>query len=252
MITYMHLKSRVTPIAVMAVAGVVAGALVLSAPAALAQTSTKPTPTPGAAAKPFVKTVPAEKVFPFYEPYLKLAPAERSHMKMSYQFKVTGTEAKDLKIRLLSGQKVTPVTISPKGEPSVYPTLEDLKNKAQLQFEAPKEPKIAVSMQIVPTTPADTDIPVADLVKAIDQLNSGSRKMAGVLAMAIPKMNAIFVLGGTNGRAVMADGSQRPLPMVQAGKVAVFVPDNHKGATRLVFDTAPEQMQIGPYKPKKS
>ncbi|MFN3229420.1 MAG: hypothetical protein ACK41P_06160, partial [Asticcacaulis sp.] len=183
---------------------------------------------------------------------LKLAPSERTHMKMTYRFKITGTEARDLKIRLLSGQKVTPVTIGPKGEPSVYPTLEDLKNKAQLQFEAPKEPKVSISMELRPTTPAGTDIPVADLVKAIDQVNNGSRKMAGVLALAVPKMNAIFLFGGTNGRVVMADGSQRTLPTVSAGKVAVFVPDNHKGAARLVFDTAPEQMQIGPYKPKKT
>jgi hypothetical protein len=178
------------------------------------------------------KTVPATKVFPFLEALLKLPPADRARIKVTYALRRDGKPAAGVKAALVeaSGAR-TPLPIDDQGRFEGLPTLAQLQAGAQLHFDVPADTKFGTAMLLDPVLKPSTDYDSRDLVATVEESNSAIRKAAGAMALMAPQMEGLSFQKAESGVAVFPNGSSRPLPS-DAGAV-VFEPNQFKGATRV-------------------
>jgi len=184
------------------------------------------------------KTVPATKVFPFLEAMLKVPPAERARIKVTYALRREGKPAAGVKATLIeaSGAR-TPLPIDDKGRFERLPTLAQLQAKAQLNLDVPADAKFGTAMQLDPVLKPAAEYDARELVATVEESNSAIRKAAGAMALMAPQMTGLAFLKAESGVAVFPNGSSKPLP-VNAGTV-VFRPDDFKGASRVRLAKVP-------------
>lgn len=178
------------------------------------------------------KTVPATKVFPFLEALLKLPPADRARIKVTYALRRDGKPAAGVKAALIeaSGAR-TPLPIDDQGRFERLPTLAQLQAKAQLHLDVPAAAKFGTAMLLDPVLKPSTDYDARELVTTVEESNGAIRKAAGAMALMAPQMEGLSFQKAESGVAVFPNGSSRPLPS-DAGAV-IFEPDQFKGATRV-------------------
>ncbi|WP_089930009.1 DUF2987 domain-containing protein [Caulobacter sp. UNC279MFTsu5.1] len=178
------------------------------------------------------KTVPATKVFPFLESMLKLQPAERARIKVTYALRRDGKPAAGVKAALIeaSGAR-TPLPIDDQGRFERLPTLAQLQAKAQLHLDVPADAKFGTAMLLDPVLKPATEYDSRELAATVEESNSAIRKAAGAMALMAPQMEGLAFKKAESGVAVFPDGSARPLPS-DAGTV-VFEPGQFKGAARV-------------------
>lgn len=184
------------------------------------------------------KTVPATKVFPFLEAFLKVPAAERARIKVTYALRRDGKPVSGVKATLVetSGAR-TPLPIDDRGRFERTPTLAQLQGKAQVALEAPSDAKFGTAMLLDPVLKPATEYEARELVATVDESNGAIRKAAGPMAMMAPSMEGLAFPKAESGVAVFPNGSSRPLP-TDAGTV-IFEPDQFKGASRVRLAKAP-------------
>jgi len=184
------------------------------------------------------KTVPATKVFPFLEAMLKVPPAERARIKVTYALRREGKPAAGVKATLIeaSGAR-TPLPIDDQGRFERLPTLAQLQAKAQLNLDVPADAKFGTAMLLDPVLKPAAEYDVRELVATVEESNGAIRKAAGAMALMAPQMEGLSFLKAESGVAVFPNGSTKPLP-AKAGAV-VFEPEQFKGASRVRLAKAP-------------
>ena len=190
------------------------------------------------------KTVPCDKAFPFLDNYLKIPAAERTRFTLAYYLQVDAKPPKNLKGWLGEGAARAPVPIAADGRVQRLPTLAQLKAKTPLSFDVPETTKFSVNMVIEPLVRPAAEISAADLALAVAQAAKGAKKAAGLMSVAVPKMESVVFKGVSAGTVVHADGRTAALPVIKGSPV--FEPGKQKGATTLKFARAPSQMMIAP------
>jgi hypothetical protein len=208
---------------------VAAAAVLLSSPAMAAET----------------KLVPAAKVFPFLESYLKLPAAERSRFTLAYRLTSGGKPVPGLKVWVVEANARTPLPIAADGRVGRLPTLAQLKS-ATLEFEAPQSQKFAIDLSVEPLVGPAAELDAGELAAAVAQASIGSKKAAGLIGFAVPRMECVKFVGVSGGVAVYADGRTAPLPTMAGAPV--YAPSAWKGVKAVRFSTAPTRMMIGPSK----
>lgn len=194
--------------------------------------------TPAAAAG---KLVEAKKVFPYLDAWLKLAPGDRNRFRMAYFLKKDGRPL-TAPVWLIDGATRLPVALRADGRVERLPTLAQL-DRAKVQVDVDAGARIGVSMSLEPTMTVAAEMDARELAAALTQASAGMRKALGVLAMAMPKLEALQFLGVTSGEAEFADGRRAPLPVVKG--VVTYNPTVMPGARTLRFPKAPGRMEIG-------
>lgn len=178
------------------------------------------------------KTVPATKVFPFLEAMLKVPPAERARIKVTYALRRDGKPVTGVKATLIEAGGVrTPLPIDDQGRFQRLPTLAQLQAKAQLNLDVPADAKFGTAMLLDPVLKPTVEYDARELVATVEESNSAIRKAAGAMAPMAPQMEGLSFLKAESGVAVFPSGSTKPLP-TQAGTV-VFEPEQFKGASRV-------------------
>ena len=212
-----------------------AAALALAvAPAASAQS----TPAPGR------KTVEVGKVFPYFDRYLRLPAAERDRFSMAYYWSRDGKPLTGPVAVLVDGPNRVPITAGPNGRVERLPTLAQIAAKRPLTFEGlPAATKLNLSLSIEPTLRPAAELPAPELAAAVAQASRGAKKAAGMMRLAMPKLDAVRLVGAQGAEVVTADGRALPLP-VEKG-VPVFRPSQHPNAQLVRSRTPPRQLQIG-------
>ena len=184
------------------------------------------------------KIVPATKVFPFLESMLKLSPAERARIKVTYALRRDGKPAAGVKAALIeAGGARTPLPIDDQGRFERLPTLAQLQAKAQLHLDVPADAKFGTAMLLDPVLKPSADYDSRDLVATVEESNSAIRKAAGAMALLAPQMEGLAFQKAESGVAIFPNGSSRPLP-TEAGAV-VFEPSQFKGAARVRLAKTP-------------
>ena len=194
--------------------------------------------TPAAAA---AKVVDPKKVFPYLDAYLKLAPADRNRFRMVYFFKKDGRPL-TAPIWLVDGATRLPVPLRADGRAERLPTLAQL-DRAKVQVDVDAGAKIGVSMSLEPTMSVAAQMDARELAAALAQASTGMRKALGVLAMAMPKLEALQFQGVTSGEVEFADGRRAPLPVVKG--VVSYNPAAMPGGRTLRFPRVPSRLEIG-------
>ena len=202
-----------------------------------------------AVAETETKTVPADKVFPFITNYYGLPPADRAHFHLVYSLMSQGTKLSDISLSLNGA----PISIGPTGVISPLPTDAQLKAKATVTFSRPAGSKFGISLGVFPNAQPQQTMDVHPLNLAIDEARRGAKSMAGLLALAVPTLDRLNVLGVTTGQVKTADGQVHPLPFTAAQTDkngnkqpahVTYVPADWPTAQTLIFNASPALLSI--------
>jgi hypothetical protein len=184
------------------------------------------------------KIAPATKVFSFLEAFLKVPPAERSRIKVTYALVREGKRASGVKATLIEANGArTPLPIDGEGRFERTPTLAQLQAKAQVSFDVPANAKLGSTMLLDPVLKPAAEYDARELVATVEDSNRAIRKAAGPMALMAPQMDGLKFATVDSGVAIFPNGSSKPLP-VNAGAV-VFEPGQFKGASRVRLAKAP-------------
>jgi hypothetical protein len=184
------------------------------------------------------KTVPATKIFPFLEAMLKVPPAERARIKVTYALRHEGKPAKGVKATLVeAGGARTPLPIDGEGRFERVPNLAQLQAKAEVAFDVPAGTKFGVAMLLDPTLKPASEYDVRELEATVIESNAAIRKAAGAMALMAPQMTGLAFKDATSGQVLFPNGSTQPLP-IDDGAV-VFRLGQYKGATRVRLARTP-------------
>lgn len=193
---------------------------------------------PSAAQAADGKIAPATKVFSFLEAFLKVPPAERSRIKLTYALMRDGKRATGVKATLVEANGTrTPLPIDGEGRFERTPTLAQLQAKAQVGFDVPADAKLGSTMLLDPTLKPAAEYDVRELVATVEESNKAIRKAAGPMALMAPQMDGLKFLAADSGVAIFSNGSSKPLPASAGG--VVFEPGQFKGASRVRLAKTP-------------
>ena len=193
--------------------------------------------TPVAAAG---KVVDAKKVFPFLDVFLKIPPGDRTRFRLVYTFRSAGKPLV-AQVWLIDGGTRTPIPLRADGRADRLPTLAQL-DRSKIEVGVDAGTKISVGMTLEPTTAPAAELDARDLAAAIAQASTGVRKGAGILALAVPKMQAVAFHGVTSGEVELADGRRVPLPIKDG--TPTYTPTAQPAAKTLRFARPPARMTI--------
>ena len=194
------------------------------------------------------KTVPATKVFPFLEAFLKVPASERSRMKVTYSLRQGGKPPVGIKATLVeAGGARTPLPIDAAGRFERTPTLAQLQGKAQVALVAPPETKFGIVMDLDPALKPAMEYETHELVATLTESNAAIRKAAGPMAMMAPTMTGIAFAKAESGVAVFPNGTSQPLPAVEG--MPFYRPEQFKGAVKVRLGRMPAS--VGFYDKKK-
>jgi hypothetical protein len=186
------------------------------------------------------------KAFPMLEQYLGVPPAERSRFYLAYRAMRDKHPTADARAAIVApGGGAVPLAFDRAGVVTRLPTLAELKGPAQLVMQGqPFKFGLELRCAIAPSTRIDA----AELAAALAQVNAAVTKVAGALAVMIPKLTTAFFPDSGGGRALFADGRQTPLPVFTApivGPVPFFEPARAAGAKAVLLARAPSRVLLG-------
>jgi len=195
------------------------------------------------------KLVPATKVFPYLEAFLKVPAAERARIRVSYSLRRDGKPPVGVKAALVEvGGARTPLPIDPAtGRFERLPTLAQLQAKIQVAFDAPPSTKFGIVMDLDPALKPATDYEARELIATVTESNAAIRKAAGAMALMAPTMTGIAFAKAETGVAVFPNGNVQPLPVIDG--MAYYRPEQFKGAVRVRLGKTPAS--VGFYDKKK-
>lgn len=184
------------------------------------------------------KTAPATKVFSFLEAFLKVPPAERSRIKVSYALMRDGKRATGVKATLIeAGGARTPLPMDGEGRFERTPTLAQLQAKAQVSFDVPADTKLGSTMLLDPVLKPAAEYDARELIATVEESNRTIRKAAGAMALMAPQMDGLKFMAAESGTVIFPNGSSKPLPVSTGG--VIFEPGQFKGASRVRLAKTP-------------
>jgi prepilin-type processing-associated H-X9-DG protein len=190
--------------------------------------------------------MPLSKAFPMLEQYLGVPPGERSRFYLVYRATRDKRPTSDARAAIVgAGGAAVPLGLDRAGVVTRLPTMAELKGPAQFIVEgAPFKLGVELRGAIAPSTHVDA----AEITAALAQVNAAVAKIAGALAMMVPKMTTAFFPGSGGGHALFADGHQAPLPVYASpliGSTPFFEPAKTAGAKAVLLARAPSRILLG-------
>jgi hypothetical protein len=194
------------------------------------------------------KAAPADKVLPFLDKFLKVPPAERTRVKLSYAIRHDGQMMPNLKATLVekSGAR-TPLPVNAEGYFDRLPTLNQLEGDPTIVLDVPADMKLGSMMSFGTQLKPAAEYDVRELTATVNEANTVIGKAAGPMSFMAPKMTGIAFPKAEGGVVVFADGHTAPLP--EAKDVPFFRPADHQGAVRVKLTKTPTK--VGFYDGKK-
>lgn len=196
---------------------------------ALAATAAFLVAGPAAAAE---RLVPAKKVFPYLDAYLRIPPAGRSRFSLAYVL----VKDRPTGLWIVDGAQRTPIPVSADGRLLRLPTAAQWES-GQVALSGPDGAKYGVTLKLEALVPPAAEMDAAALAAAVTQANAGVKAAMGVASLVIPKVDSVVFPGVTAGEVVYADGRRAALPLVKGAPS--FEPAKHAGARAVRFAKAP-------------
>jgi hypothetical protein len=185
--------------------------------------------------------VPADKLLPFLDKFLKVPPAERTRVKLSYALRRDGQPLANLKATLVEkGGARTPLPINGEGYFERLPTLAQLQGGADIVLDVPADAKLGKVMSFGTQIKPAAEYEARDLVATVDEANTVIGKAAGPMSFMAPKMTGIQFAKAEGGVIVFADGHTAPLPEVK--DTPYFRPADFQGAVRVKLTKTPTKV----------
>jgi hypothetical protein len=187
------------------------------------------------------KSAPADRVMMFLDKFLKLPPAERSRVRLSYAIRHDDKPAANVKATLVEKNGArTPLPINADGYFERLPSLAQLQGDPRIVFDVPADWKMGSVVDFAPQLKVAAEYDVAELSATVAEANTVMGKAGGILAFAAPKMSGIVFDKAGGGMVVFGDGRTAPLPTVATGPY--FRPGDFKGAVRVKLTKTPTKV----------
>ncbi|MFN3856408.1 MAG: hypothetical protein ACK4RV_01570 [Caulobacter sp.] len=182
------------------------------------------------------------RVFVFLDNFLRLSPAERARLKVSFYLTQKGRAPKGVKAWLVDKDgTITQLPIGADGRFQRLPTLKQLVDKSTIVFEGEETSGYSVRIGLVWGERPEEEMSAAELTRILADTNAIVKKAAGVFSVAAPKMVQVAFPGGA-GEVVMASGQTQPLPMFRGSPA--FNPSTLAGAKLVRFSKLPRHMEF--------
>jgi hypothetical protein len=178
------------------------------------------------------RMVPAKKLFPYLDAYLRLPAAKRSRFTLTYVL----VKDRPTGLWIVDGAQKIAIPIGPDGRLLRTPTAAQW-DTAQVQVSGPDGAKYGITMKLMALATPATEMDAAGLAAAVTQANDGVRSAMGVAGLMAPKIERIAFEGVAAGEVIYADGRRAALPLVKGAPS--FEPGKHAGARTLRFAKAP-------------
>lgn len=195
------------------------------------------------------QTVPASKLLPFLDKFLKVPPGERTRLKLSYALRREGQPLANAKAVLVEkGGARTPLPINGDGYFERLPTLAQLESDADIVLaDVPADAKLGKVMSFGTQLKPAAEYEVRELAATVNEANTVIGKAAGPMSFMAPKMTGVVFPKAEGGSIVFADGHSAPLP--ETKDTPYFRPADHQGAVRVKLTKTPTK--VGFYDGKK-
>ena len=182
----------------------------------------------------------ASDAFPGLKGFLNLPAADRSQINLYYAARIKRADPSAVKITLTHNGQSQLLHIAADGRITPLPTREQLNGGAKIKISGPASGSYAMKLHVFSTQPNSKTYDANGLTTGIKQANSAMGKIAGALALMLPKLDRVYFVGGGNGEAEFAGGQKKPLPKTTSSGeypagTPYFVPSQMNGATRLHF-----------------
>ena len=186
------------------------------------------------------KTLTAQRLYRYYDNYLALPAAERSHFTVGY---ILTQDGKPLSapVWMVDGARRTPIPLSSDGRMLRLPTAAELAS-AKVEIGIDETAKIGLSLGPEASGPRATDLDAHDLASAVSQAASGMKKMAGIMALAVPKVQEVAFVGSGSGEVEFSDGHRAALPLVKGAPT--YNPANQPNAKRIHLAKPPTKLDL--------
>ncbi|MET3664803.1 hypothetical protein [Caulobacter sp. 1776] len=187
------------------------------------------------------QTAPAGKLLPFLDKFLKVPPAERTRLKLSYALRRDGQPLANLKATLVekTGAR-TPLPVNGEGYFERLPTLSQIEGGAEIVLDVPADAKLGKLMSFGTQLKPAGEYDARELAMTVTEANTVIGKAAGPMAFMAPKMTGIAFPKAESGMIVFADGHSTPLP--EAEQTPYFRPADHQGAVRVKLTKTPTKV----------
>lgn len=186
------------------------------------------------------KRIEAKKAFQFLGNYQKLPPAERSRFTLAYTFKVGG-QPMTAPVWMEVDGKRAPFPLDASGRAQRLPTPGEL-DHGTLEFGLDESAKIGLNLGIEPVIAPAADLDAHELADAIAQAATGSKKAAGILALAMPKLDNVVFIGANSGEVEFTDGHRAPLPIIKG--YPTYKPSTQPNAKTIHLAKVPTKLDI--------
>jgi hypothetical protein len=192
------------------------------------------------AAAAATKLIDAGKLFTHYDAYLKLPPAERSHFTMAFYLKSAG-QPLTAPVFLVEGAQRTPIPLRADGKVLKLPTLAQL-GGAKVDLGVEEGAKINETLGLEPLVAPAQDLDARELAAAVAQAGPGMKKIAGIMALALPTPKAVLFVGAPSGEAELDGGKRVPLPILKG--FPAYDPAAIPNARRIHLASVPRKLDI--------
>jgi len=230
---------------------------ILSKPAAAAVAlalATAPLPS-FAASKPVTQNgittqqAKASEAFPGLQKFLSLPTADRSQVNVYYVLRIKKCDASKVRVTLTSGGQTTTLNVARDGRVTPLPTLAQLNSGATITTSGPETCTVGMKIKVFSPQGQKQDYDAAGLATGIKQGNNAMGKIAGVLAVGLPKLDRAVFVGGRDGVVEFANGQKKPLPKTtQAGEFPAgtpyFIPSQFAGAVKIHMSAVPSAVMF--------
>lgn len=184
----------------------------------------------------------ASDAFPGLKGFLNLPAADRSQINLYYAVRIKRADPAAVKITLTHNGQIQPLHVAADGRITPLPTREQLNGGAKIKISGPASGSYAMKLHVFSTQPNGKAYDANGLTTGIRQANAAMSKIAGPLALMLPKLDRVYFVGGGNGEAEFAGGQKKPLPKTTSSGeypagTPYFVPSQMNGATRLHFSS---------------
>jgi hypothetical protein len=182
----------------------------------------------------------ASEAFPGLKGFLNLSASDRSQLGIYYVVRIKRADPAAVKITMTYNGQSQALRIAPDGRILPLPTREQLNGGARITISGPASGTYAMKIHVYSSQPNGRTYNASALATGIRQGNSAMSKIAGALALMVPKLDRVYFVGGGSGEAEFANGQKKALPRTtSAGEFPAgtpyFVPSDMSGAIRLHF-----------------
>jgi hypothetical protein len=203
-----------------------------------------PALVPTAWAKPSVTRIPLADAFLLLDYYLALKPAQRDRFYPAYRAVRDKKPTSDVAARIVHRDGTsTPLAVDAGGWVTELPSLEQLKRRDS--FEVDGKP-FDFSMEMRARVPPAAQMPTADLLAALAQVNAALVSFAGGDSSAVGRLTCIYFPDAGSGRALTPAG-ERPLPSFDFPLIGVtpyFEPGRLAGASAVALEKPPSRILL--------